>query len=143
MILYLDTSALVKLYAAEVGSREVKAAVEDADLVATAAIAYVEGRCAFARKKRLGEWSQRELTRSTRALQEDWRRLHRIEVTEPLIHRAAELAEELGLRAYDSIHLAAADRLRTVTGEVITFACFDVALDEAAARIGLGRLEPR
>lgn len=140
MILYLDTSALVKLYATEVGSSEVRAAVEDADLVATAAITYAEARSAFARKRRLEEWSQRELTRSTRALQEDWRRLHRIEVTEPLIHRAAELAEELGLRAYDSIHLAAADQLRTVASETLTFACFDSALNEAAERIGLGLL---
>lgn len=140
MILYLDTSALVKLYATEVGSSEVRAAVEDADLVATAAITYAEARSAFARKRRLEEWSQRELTRSTRALQEDWRRLHRIEVTEPLIHRAAELAEELGLRVYDSIHLAAADQLRTVASETLTFACFDSALNEAAERIGLGLL---
>ena len=50
MIVYLDTSALVKLYVQEVGSTEVRRAVARADLVATSLVAYVEARSAFGEK---------------------------------------------------------------------------------------------
>ena len=49
MILYLDTSALVKLYVREHGSAAVRALVERADVVATSVVAYAEARAAFAR----------------------------------------------------------------------------------------------
>ena len=49
MILYLDTSAIVKLYADETGSDQVWAAVAEAKLCATHLIAYAETRAAFAR----------------------------------------------------------------------------------------------
>lgn len=44
MILYLDTSALVKLYVRERGSVSVRALVEQADVVASSVIAYAEAR---------------------------------------------------------------------------------------------------
>ena len=48
MTLYLDTSSLVKLYVAEAESESVRRLVDDADIVATAAIAYPEARAALA-----------------------------------------------------------------------------------------------
>ena len=53
MILYIDTSALVKLYAKEAGTAEVQRAVAKAEQIATSLIAYVETRSALARKYRL------------------------------------------------------------------------------------------
>jgi len=50
--LYLDTSALVKLYIAEEGSLLVRTALADARFVATSVVAYVEARAAFARRRR-------------------------------------------------------------------------------------------
>lgn len=52
MILYLDTSALVKLYAEERGREEVQSAVREARVVAISEIGYVEARSALARKER-------------------------------------------------------------------------------------------
>jgi predicted nucleic acid-binding protein len=49
LILYLDTSALVKLYARERGSADVRRQVTDAEAVATSVVAYAEARAAFAR----------------------------------------------------------------------------------------------
>ena len=59
MILYLDTSALVKLYVEEDGSEEVSTAVRDASRVATSAVAYPEARATFARLEREGTSRQR------------------------------------------------------------------------------------
>lgn len=47
MRLYLDTSALVKLYVEEAGSSVVRKSVEDADTAATSIVAFVEARAAF------------------------------------------------------------------------------------------------
>lgn len=52
-MLYLDTAALVKLYAEEEARDTVLQARDDADLVLSATIAYVEARSAFAQKRRL------------------------------------------------------------------------------------------
>jgi uncharacterized protein with PIN domain len=55
MILYLDTSALVKLYVEEPGSRAVRALLERAQVVSTSRVAYVEMWAGLARKLRQGE----------------------------------------------------------------------------------------
>lgn len=47
MILYLDTSSLIKLYVEEDGSSEIESLVEQATLVCTSVVAYPEARSAF------------------------------------------------------------------------------------------------
>ena len=54
MILYLDTSSLVKLYVEEPGSPAVHADVEGSELVTTSIVAYTEARAALARRRREG-----------------------------------------------------------------------------------------
>lgn len=44
MILYLDTSALVKLYVEEAGTVVVVARIEEAEAVTTARVTYAEAR---------------------------------------------------------------------------------------------------
>jgi uncharacterized protein len=137
LILYLDTSALVKLYADEAGSDVVKQAVADSDLIATSLVSYVETRSAMARKERGGELQRAELDRCTQEFERDWRRLHRLPVEEALVRKAGALASEHALRALDAIHLASADSLQAVLGAGVTFACFDRALNAAAKVRGL------
>ena len=109
MIVYLDTSALVKLYVQEVGSTEVKRAVARADLVATSLIAYVEVRSAFARRHRLADIDDAALKRHEHEFEQGWNRLDRLPVDATTIHRAGELAEQYRLKAYDALHLATVD----------------------------------
>ena len=52
MILYLDTSALVKAYVEEEHSSEVLTSMKSASASASHRIAYVEARAAFARLQR-------------------------------------------------------------------------------------------
>ena len=52
MILYLETSNLVKLYVREKDSEAVRVSVEASEAVATSVLAYAEARAAFARKLR-------------------------------------------------------------------------------------------
>lgn len=109
MILYLDTSALVKLYAEEPGREEVENAVQEAHVVAVSEIGYVEARSALARKEREGSFSTDEHDEAIEQLQQDYREVYLSRpITGDLIARAGELAREHALRAYDAVHLATA-----------------------------------
>lgn len=136
MIVYLDTSALVKLYVQEVGSAKVKRAVARAELVATSLVAYVEARSAFARKHRMADIDAAALKRHNHEFEQGWNRLDRLPVDETTIRRAGDLAEQFRLKAYDALHLATVDLMEVTLRSSVSFACFDAALNRAAAQMG-------
>lgn len=140
MILYLDTSALVKLFVDEPHSPDVRRATGTARLTVTHHIAYVEACAAFARLARARKSSA--LLSTLRAnLDLQWEAWEILAVTETLIRRAAELAMRYDLRGYDSVHLAAAESvLESFRGRLpFCLAAFDEQLCRAAkhARIPL------
>jgi predicted nucleic acid-binding protein len=90
LILYLDTSALVKLYAEEEGTETVERAVDEAEAVATSVVAYAEARAAFARKLREDVFSQEKHQEAVEALDEDWETLDKPEVSEDLVREAGD-----------------------------------------------------
>jgi len=137
VILYLDTSALVKLYVEEASSDLVREAVQRAVAVATHAIAYPEMRATLARLRREQRLSQAGLDEAKDALERDWSAFLRIEAREPMLRRAGHLAEAFALRGYDSVHLAAAEYVQLQAGERIVFHCFDERLNRAASGLGL------
>lgn len=127
----------MKLYADERESAEVRRAVKDADLIASHLIAYVETRAALARKSRLTQMTDRLFREIKRAFEHDWNSIHRLPTDDITVRRAGDLAEQYGLRAYDSLHLAAGETLLRALHVPITFACFDRTLNEAARDLGL------
>jgi predicted nucleic acid-binding protein len=137
MILYLDTSAVVKLYADETGSDRVRAAVAEAKLCVTHLIAYVETRAAFARKAQ--QPGYRDCLQSWHEdFERDWPSFEIVGVTQELMHRAGDLAEAHRLRGYDSVHLAAAEALwRVADGLDFRFLVFDGDLANAAKGMGI------
>jgi len=140
VILYLDTSALVKLYVEEAGSIAVSAAVHRATAVATARITYAEARAAFARHRRAGGLTPAELRRVVHQLDEEWGQYSTVEITDAVVRRAGALAERHALRAYDAVQLAAALDMR-LAGASIEFSSFDERLNRAARRERL-RMSP-
>jgi len=140
LILYLDTSALVKLYAQEEGSEIVRHAVTQSRLVAGSLICYAEARSAFARKARSGDITATALKKYKQEFERDWERIHQLAVDEALVRKAAELCERHGLRATDALHLATADILQASVRATVTFACFDRGLRSAAEAYGLTAL---
>ena len=140
MIAYLDTSALVKLYVEEAGSTAVVTCVERAASVTTARVSYAEARAAFARYRREGGLTPAGLREVVRNLDVEWGAYDLVEIHEPLVRRAGQLAERHALRGYDAIQLAAALEVRSA-GADLEFASFDSRLNHAAARERL-RLSP-
>ncbi len=137
MILYLDTSSLLKLYLREERTEAVKTLLDKADGVATSLIAYVETRSGLARARRGGRLGAGEHDASRRAFETDWATFAATDVTEPLVRLAGDLAEKHALRGFDAIHLASALTLQRELGEQITFSASDDRLMSAAQAEGL------
>lgn len=137
MILYLDTSALVKAYVTEEGSRQVLTSLKKAHSVASHLIAFVEANATFSRLVREGALTEKQGDAVKREFSGDWGNYIQIGVDQSLLQRASDLAEAFALRAYDSVHLAAADLLFRQSGMAVEFSCFDRKLNQAAAVLGL------
>ena len=137
MILYVDTSALVKLYVREPGSTALRAHAAKAGALATSVVAYAEIRAAFARLKRSGGSTDAMHQQRLRQLGQDWEALLRVELAADVLRSAGDLAEIYGLRGFDSIHLASALWLKARVSEPVDFAVFDQRLGAAASKAGL------
>lgn len=137
MILFLDTSALVKLYVVEADSTAVHAAVAGAETVAVCRIAWAEACAALARRARDVPADETATLAARQALASDWPHYFVVEATQPVVERAGELAETFALRGYDSVQLAAACEILTVAPGGVTFGCFDNRLNKAAKVLGL------
>lgn len=137
MILYLDTSALIKLYVAEEGTDSVQEAVSRVNVVAASRVSYVEARAALARAWRESRIGKQDLRHAVSGLNEDWERFLVLEVTSDLARRAGDLAEEYALRAYDALQLASALILKGSIGAEVSFLSFDEDLSHAAESAGL------
>jgi uncharacterized protein len=140
LILYLDTSALVKLFFREAGSKVVVDLAERADSVVTSQIAYAESCSALARRKRDKRLTVEEFETAKKHLDEMWPQMDTILVDEI---KAGELAIKHVIRGFDAIHLAAALELRTSddTPIEVTFCSFDDRQNDAARAEDLAVVE--
>lgn len=136
MILYCDTSALVKRYVEEEGTAEVDALWDKAIEVATSTVAYAEGKAAFRRKTREGVLSRRGYTRAVAVFNEEHLSFVLVQIGPQLNMIVQRLVEKYPLRGFDAIHLASALIVKEGWVDVV-FACFDKGLNRAAKREGL------
>ncbi len=137
MIVYLDSSAIVKRYVAETGSEQVQALLGEATVVGTAVISRVEVAAAFAKAVRMKVLPRREAALALEAFNSEWDLFDRLQVTEFVTARASALAWEHGLRGYDAMHLASALFWREMLDEPVWVATYDRELWEAARHAGL------
>jgi predicted nucleic acid-binding protein len=140
MILFCDTSALVKLYIDEIGSALLKRSLEESDAVAVCRIAWAEAHAAFARRAREMPQDADAINRARSALAGDWPHFLILDVDQSLVERAGDYADTFALRAYDSVQLAAASEVASVTQAPTLFACFDTRLNKAAKVLGMSCL---
>ena len=132
--LYLDSSALVKLFVPEPESDSLNEALLGAKGVILSDLALTEMASALGRRTREGVLT----TRQARHLHREALRLtascRHVELTPP-VHRRAErllLSLPMPLRALDALHLATA-----LEAEAATMVTFDPRLRAAAAAQGL------
>lgn len=136
MILYLDTSALVKLYVSEKNSDTVTAFFQSAKVAATSLVAHVETLSALNRMKRERRLTAAQADKAKKSFEKDWVDYLVVKMDATLMKRAGQLVESFPLKAYDAIHLASAERLLHRAKSTVTFACFDKQLNAAARALG-------
>ncbi|HEV2250645.1 MAG TPA: type II toxin-antitoxin system VapC family toxin [Candidatus Limnocylindria bacterium] len=128
MILYLDTSALVKLVVQEPGSDAVDRLAAAAEYAVSSVIAYAECRSAIARAAKA---ERVDAATAVRSLDRVWDAVQTLDVDLRLSARAGALAGRHLLRGVDALHLASA--LDIATPEIpVAFATFDRGLARAA-----------
>ncbi len=137
MIVYLDTSSLVKLYVEEIDSEKIRNFAHNAAAVSTSKIAYAEARAAFARKQKEEAFSLKVLRKIVEDLNRDWESYFVIEITDGLIRFAGDIAEKYLLRGFDSIHLASAIHLKNRANSDIHFSSYDTRLNQSAEKEGI------
>lgn len=137
MIVFCDTSALMKLYAREAHSDLMRSTVDGAARCLVSLIAWAEMCAAFGLKRRTQQLDEAQVTSALQRLHNEWAQYHRLVIDTPLIEDAGGLALRFGLRAYDSVQLASAQRAHRQLGDLLVFCCFDKQLNTAASALAI------
>lgn len=127
MTSYVDSSALLKLYIAEPDSPTALALLESDPVLVTSWLSQVEVR------RNLARVLDGTLIKARQQCDLDFDLLALITLDEPRWRAAADIAEELGVRTLDAIHLACAQKLNI---NPLTFVTFDIRQAQVARRMG-------
>ncbi|MBA4394203.1 MAG: VapC toxin family PIN domain ribonuclease [Desulfobacca sp.] len=129
MIIYLDTSSLVKLYVEEAQATLVREWVEDAELIATCRVALPETISALDRRFRNGDFSKQDYELLIGGFQKDWQNFVVLDFDEI---EAGRLVRKYSLRGFDAVHLSSAKMIKRDASVALFFSSFDEKLNKAA-----------
>jgi predicted nucleic acid-binding protein len=138
VILYLDTSALLKKYFKENSSEDVISLWKDSTAIITSAVAYAETLASIYRKRRESRDIDAHIFKAVlKSFQKDWKSFIRVDVNEGLHEIINKLVATHPLRGFDAIHLASALLLHEKIENNFIFVCYDKRLIKAAIEEGL------
>jgi predicted nucleic acid-binding protein len=151
-MLYLDSSALIKRYFKEKGSRALNARFDGGGEIYTSVLSFAEVHGAIARAFRMKEVGSKEFAKLREAFESDWLiGLSPLEVSLPSMIDLPRLVEQYPLKASDAIHLSAAHWLReaiqlrsggSLVREPVEFWVADQRLAQIALKCGLQVFNP-
>lgn len=138
MIVYLDTSALVKRYIHEEGSEKIFILTDDINnIFGSIGVTKVEMAAALQKAIRTDTVLPKNVSEMWNDFLNHWQSFARLRVTPGTIERACEIAWEYSLRGYDSLHLSAAMLWQEAISTPIVFAAFDHDLWLAGQKAGM------
>jgi predicted nucleic acid-binding protein len=131
LIVYFDSSALIKLFLDEPDSQTALDIWNDADQIVTSEISYLEVHAGLARAmgQNPPKLSKTGYGDAKAQFGQLWLQVFSIGVTSGLIREASDVAEKYSLRAYDALQFASA---LTVDDDGISLATTDKDLERAA-----------
>ena len=142
MILFLDTSALIKLYVEEAGGDGVLQSIQRADLLAVSELTLIETHSALARLEREHKISRSACTALRRDVNAEFKAFYfQVRVSARLKQTACRLLVNHALRAMDAMQLASALIIKRNRRRRVVFASFDVKLNLAAMQAGMEILQ--
>jgi predicted nucleic acid-binding protein len=128
LTLYIDSSAILKLYLDEPETGDCESIVASDPDWQSARLSRVEVRRILSRSLR-----GREYSTARRRFDGDWARTQIVELDRVTCDLAAQIAESTGIRTLDSLHLAAAQR---VADKDLRFLTYDRRQARAARGLG-------
>lgn len=137
MILFCDTSALIKLFIREPQSDRMQQLSCRAAVIAVCRISWAEAMAGLARRQRDDPASGDDLELARQHLITSWPSFAIVEVSQVLVETAGRFADAFALRGYDSVQLAAAHELHVTAAVPLTFASYDRRLNQAAQLLQL------
>jgi predicted nucleic acid-binding protein len=138
MIIYFDTSALVKRYLREADSEQVVTLLNETDhLFGSVVITQVEMAATFQRAVRMEAASPKLAAEVWEDFLDHWQAFTRLRIFAGTIERASEIAWKYDLSSYNSLQLAAALLWQETLGMQITLATFDRELWAAGQKAGM------
>jgi len=111
MIVFLDTSSLIKLYHKEDNSVEIMDKLQSSTKIYLSELASIEFRSAILKKVRTKEILEKDAKLVIALFKDDSAKFNWIKLSSKIVNSASNLLEEfgeLGLRTLDSIQLASA-----------------------------------
>jgi uncharacterized protein len=151
-MLYLDSSALVKVYFKEIGTEAVIARAIDPDQeVCTSVLTFAEVQSALARRHRERLITSQELAQGRELFERDWSiLLNVIELNLETLAALPKLVEQFPLKAADAVHLSTAiwlngwirSEVAPQVGKVLEFGVADRDLAAIAGKCGLRIFNP-
>jgi len=145
VILFFDTSALVKFFHREKGTDTVVSLVTDpGNSVWVSELARLEFVCALHRRYRMKEIDEDQLTRALHGFSSEFSRFNTQKIGSAVLDEAESLVNRLGksvgLRALDAIHLATFSLFNQL--EEMPFVAADDTLLTAARSMGAKVINP-
>lgn len=137
MILFCDTSALIKLLISEPGSDQMMESSLRAEAIAVCRITWAEAMAGMARRQRDDPISGDDIEQARQHLIDRWDHFTIVEVSQHLVETAGRFADVFSLRGYDSVQLAASHELHSNGEQPVLFACYDRRLNQAAQLLQL------
>ncbi len=142
-MIYWDSSAIIKKYLKEDGSKAVFQRLAADPVLATSRLTYAEVHAAFARKLREKEISLKTFQETCSLFETDWRAMAIVRMEDKLLPKIRSLLTKHPLRSADSVHLASALYISNYSRyNHLPFACADKKLLEAAVNEGLDAWNP-
>lgn len=106
----------------------------EADHVVSLRLIYPEARAALGQAERIDRVSPHVQPVLVEDVESLYLQLDRMDIDEALVRRAGDLAQQFGLRGYDAVHLAGAERLNDPQ---VVLVAGDGDLRDAATDLGL------
>lgn len=144
-IYYLDSSAWIKRYFDESGSRWISSLFAKGEVLASSFLGYVEVAAALSRQSHRQNVASANASGLHSVLDADWRGFLKLNLDEAVVGNAVALAWQVRLKGADAIHLAAANRLQMGLASHSTrmvFVTSDAELNAAARSIDIHVIDP-
>jgi uncharacterized protein len=137
MIIYLDSSVLVKKYFSEIGSEIILKLWNDNTHFAISQVGFSEILGTINKKQKVDRFSDKIKNRVISNFLEDWDQMIKVNVDNSVKNDLLHIHSKYLLRGFDAIHLVSAKIIFKELEEESLFLCADDNLAKAAKKDGM------